>query len=254
MAGDLNQEQIALVLRRAAELDRETACPPGTGLDEISLEHAAVEAGISPLSVRRALAELRAGVLDRPEGRRRQWLGAATLTICRVVPGPASAVEEQLHQFLRRELFEVKRDFGDRTSWTQRKGLDARVRRSVDRGIARRLILREVQNVDLSVVEEPRSGGQRILVRLDVDVRAAQKAQGAVSATAAGTGLAVTLLGVAALGPDPGLIFTTAAGAGFAGVGHRVGATVYRHRTEDVESAVDGVLDRLERPALRRPR
>ncbi|MCA1693173.1 MAG: hypothetical protein LC733_13640 [Actinobacteria bacterium] len=68
MAGDLNQEQIALVLRRAAELDRETACPPGTGLDEISLEHAAVEAGISPLSVRRALAELRAGVLDRPEG------------------------------------------------------------------------------------------------------------------------------------------------------------------------------------------
>ncbi|MCA1693174.1 MAG: hypothetical protein LC733_13645 [Actinobacteria bacterium] len=104
------------------------------------------------------------------------------------------------------------------------------------------------------MVEEPRSGGQRILVRLDVDVRAAQKAQGAVSATAAGTGLAVTLLGVAALGPDPGLIFTTAAGAGLAGVGHRVGATVYRHRTEDVESAVDGVLDRLERPALRRPR
>lgn len=253
MDGGLTQDEIALVLRRAAELDTETACQVGNGLDAASLELAAVEAGISRESVRRALAELRAGALQRPERQRRTLLGARTVTLCRTVPGPATTVEQSLHRFLQRELFELRRDFGERTSWIPRKGLDARVRRSVDWGIQRRLVLRDVQEVGLSVVEEPGSHGGRVLVRFDIDVLATRRAQGWVVGSAAVAGGVVAAGGGAAIGPEPALLITTAAGAGLAGLGHRFGSALYRNRVGDIESAVGGVLDNLERPASRRP-
>lgn len=256
MDGGLTQDQVALVLRRAAELDREAACQPGTGLDAATLELAAVEAGISPQSVRRALAELRAGVLE-PHGeaaKRLTRLGARTLTMCRTVPGPASSVEQSVHRFLVRELFELRRDFGDRTSWMPKQGLASRVQRQVDRSVQRRLILRDVEGVVVSVVEEPGSDGGRVLVRLDIDVAAARRLHAWITGSAVAAGGGVALLGLAAMGPDPALLLTTGAGAGIAGFGQRIGSAVYRDRVGDLESAVDGVLDRLERPASRRMR
>jgi hypothetical protein len=249
MEGGLTQEQIALVLRRAAELDRETACEAGTGLDAATLELAAVEAGISRQSVRRALAELRAGVLEREDGKRRAWLGARTLTLCRTVPGPAPSLTQTLHRFLVRELFELRRDTGDRTSWIPQQGLASRARRALDRGIHRRLILREVQEVGLSVVEEPGSDGARVLVRLDIDVRASRRVHGWIAGSAAVAGGGVALLGAAAVGADPALLLTTGVGAGIAGMGQRIGSAIYRERVGNIESALGGVLDRLERPA-----
>ena len=252
MNGDLSQEEIALVLRRAAELDRDASCQPGTGLDIVALEQVAVEAGITPQSVRRAVAELRAGVLDQPLAPRRAWLGPPTLTVCRTVPGPVAVVEQQLHRFLARELFELRRDLGERTQWVPRRGLDARVRRTIDKGVQRRLILREVNHVELSVIDEPGSHDERVLVRVEIDVRAMRRAQGKVSGTAAaaGGGLAAVSAGLA--GIDPVLFLTTAAGAGIVAGGHRIASALYRNRVGDVESGVAGVLDRLERPASRR--
>ena len=249
MHGDFSQEEIALVLHRAAELDRETSCQPNTGLDVVALEQVAGEAGISPQSVRRAVAELRAGVLDHRPPRRRTLLGPPALTLCRTVPGPVAAVEQQLSRFLARELFELRRDFGERTVWVPRRGLDARVRRSIDRGVQRRLILREVQQVELTVVDEPGSDGERVLVRLEVDVREIRRKQGRVAGTAAAVGGGVAAVSAGLAGIDPVLFATTAGGAGIAVLGHRVGGAVYRGRVGDIESGLGGVLDRLERPA-----
>ncbi|MDQ3979568.1 MAG: hypothetical protein M3314_08460 [Actinomycetota bacterium] len=254
MTGDLSQEEIALVLRRAAELDRDASCQPGTGLDAVALEQIALEAGITPQSVRRALAELRAGVLDQPPAPRRAWLGPPTLTVCRTLPGPAALVEQQLHRFLARELFELRRDLGERTVWVARRGLDARVRRTIDRGVQRRLILREVQHVELSVIAEPGGEDERVLVRMEIDVRAMRRTQGKVSAAAAATGGGLAAIGAGLAGLDPVLLVTTAAGGGIAAAGYRVGSAFYRSRVEDIESGVAGLLDRLERPASWRPR
>jgi hypothetical protein len=252
MDGELSQEQIALVLRRAAQLDLES-CPPGTGLDVVALEQAAAEAGISTPSVRRALAELRAGLLERPPPPRRAWLGPPTLTVCRTLPGPAVTVQHELHRFLARELFELRRDFGPRTAWVARRGLDARVRRTLDRSVQRRLLLRDVQFVELSVVDEPGSEGGRVLVRLDIDVRAMRRTQGKVAGGGAALGGGIAALTAGLVGIDPVLLLSTAAGAGIAAGGHRAGSALYRNRVGEIESAVAGMLDRLERPASRRP-
>src|SRR5437763_13338546 len=67
----LDEDQIALVIRRASELDGQVLAGQA-GLDLVLLEQAAVEAGLSRQSVRRAVAELRAGTLalDPGPGRR----------------------------------------------------------------------------------------------------------------------------------------------------------------------------------------
>lgn len=250
-SGELSQDEVALVLRRAAELDRVVSCRSRSGLDVKALEEVATEAGISLPSVRRAVAELRAGVLDQPPPPRRAWLGPATLTVCRTLPGPAAVVEQQLHRFLARELFELRRDLGERTFWVARRGLDAWVRRTTDRGVQRRLILRDVQHVELSVIDEPGSDGGRVLVRLAIDVRAMRRTQGKIEGGAAAVGGGLAALGAGLAGIDPVALVTTAAGAGIVVGGHRVGSTLYRDRVGEIESGVAGVLDRLERPAAR---
>jgi hypothetical protein len=66
----LTGEEIWLVWQRAAELDR-LAAVPEVAVDSAAVEDAAVEAGMTPHSVRTALAELRLGILGG-SGRARQ--------------------------------------------------------------------------------------------------------------------------------------------------------------------------------------
>jgi hypothetical protein len=241
----LSQDQIALVLRRAAELDRELGgiCE-GPSLDEAAVEQAAIEAGLSRPAVRRALAEMRAGVLDVPTRRERGLLGSPTFTLCRSVPGPAEAVERQLHRFLQDQLFELRRDYGSRTTWVRRRGLEATARRAIDRAVQRRVVLREVNHVDVTVLD---SGDDWVTVRLDVDVLAARHAQGTIAGSAAVVGSGLTVGMGAAATQHPAFLLLAAGGAGLIGAGHWAGTRVYRQRVAELESALAGVLDRLER-------
>src|SRR5262249_16119522 len=67
MRDGLTQDQVALVLRRAADLDRHLGqTAPEPTLDPAAVEQAAIEAGISRAAVRRALAELHSGLLEAP--------------------------------------------------------------------------------------------------------------------------------------------------------------------------------------------
>jgi hypothetical protein len=243
----LSQEQVALVLRRAAELDRDLGMSAPPGLDEAAVEQAALEAGLSRVAVRRALAELRAGMLDVPPAHRdrsRGILGPAVITLTRTVPGPAGAVERELHRFLEAQLFEIRRDMGSRTIWVRRRGIEATARRAVDRAVTRKLILKDVHNVDASVVEHDE---EWVLVRLDVDVLAVRHTQGTITGSAAVAGGGLAAVTAAAAGLHPAFLLVAAAGAGIAGGGHRLGSKLYRRRVGEVESGVAGFLDRLER-------
>nr|MDQ3642948.1 hypothetical protein [Actinomycetota bacterium] len=152
MDGDrLDEEQIALVIRRATELDGQSLAGQA-GLDLVLLEEAAVEAGLSRESVRRAVAELRAGALsiDRGPPPKRTGLGPTSLTVARCVPGPFPAVDDIMRRFLAKEQFHLRRDFGSSSSWSRRQDVGARVRVQYDKSIHRRLLLRDAEHVELA--------------------------------------------------------------------------------------------------------
>jgi len=253
----LEDSEVALVLRRAAELDRR---PPmvSPGVELAAVEEAAVEVGLSRQAVRQAVAELRAGALASTPaaGGARRVLGPPTLTVVRTVPGPASAVRSWLHDFLVGQLFCLRRDHEDHTRWEQRDDLAASVRRGLDVLRERRFVLGDVQRLDAVVVEEPGGDGARAVVRLQLDVRHARRAQTALVASAGVAGAAVvagTVLGAGGL--DPSLVLTAPLGGGIAAAGHGAGRWLYRRQVEELKLAAEGVLDRLERrgPVSGRP-
>jgi hypothetical protein len=250
MAESLSQDQVAVVLRRAAELDRELGSAFQPGLDPAAVEQAALEAGLSRPAVRRALAELQAGLLDAPEARHRGLLGPPTLSVTRTLPGPADEVERHLHRFLSDELFELRRHRGTRTTWVRRKGLEATARRAIDRAIQRRFVLRDVNHVDLCVIDHLVDDDHWALVRIDIDVLVARHLQGTLVGSATVLGGGLTLSTVGGLTHNPAFLALSLGGVGLAGAGAWAGSKLYRRRVADIESGVGGLLDRLERRAL----
>jgi hypothetical protein len=250
---DVTEQEVALVLRRAAELDL-TFDGLGPGLDVATLEESAVEAGLSRRSVQTALAELRMGVLRPGPGtavRSRRLLGRATVTARRAVPGPGAQVKGLLRASLTRELFRIRRERGDqsswRSSWDRRDDLGATVRRSVDRSVSKRMELTDVRRIDVGVAAEPGTDGRRVLVVLEADVSRICRDRGAFVATGGVLGVAMTagslLIGVFA---DPVALLTAPLGAGTAAAGYGVGVTYYRKRVESIETALEAMLDVLE--------
>lgn len=246
MEGDrLDDDQIALVIRRASELDGQL--PVGQpGLDLVLLEEAAVEAGLSRESVRRAVAELRAGALPASDAEtRRALLGPTVVTVSRCVPGPRTAVDDILRRFLRREQFRVRRDFGSSSTWVRRRDVPARVRVSLDRSVSHRLRLLEAEQVEIAVAEEPGDTGM-VLVKVAVDARPLLRAHRAAIGGGAGLGAAAGAVAAALLGMPEALIVLPVAAASGAGAGHMIGASNYRSSLTDLETAIEGFLDDVE--------
>ena len=252
----LSDEETALVLRRAAELDHGLPAPSG-GLDPATLEEVAVEAGLSRQSVRQALAELRVGALEpgRPDQAAKvpARLGPAKVVVRRHLPVPAGEAEACVREFLERQLFQVRRDVGGRSLWTPREDLKASVQRSVDSHVQRKLVLGDVCEVHLAVVGEHGSEPARSLVNVELDVREVRRAHGAWVATGGVTGAGAVLLSAALAGLAPITLITVPVAAGAVVAGHRLGSGLYRRRVRDLQTAVHGLLDGLERGAGRRP-
>jgi len=243
----LDDEQIALVLRRASELDGQS--PAGRpGLDLDVLEEAAVEAGLSRESVRRAVAELRAGALDLDgaPAPRRIALGPPSLTVSRCVPGPFAAVDDILRRFLAKEQFHLRRDFGTSSMWTRRQDVGARMRVQYDKSIHRRLLLRDAEQVELAVVEEPGDRGM-VMVKLTVDVKSLRRAHRVAVGKGASAGAALAGVGLLYFGMPEAVVVVPGATAAGVALGHRRGANRYRDMVADVETALEGFLDSVER-------
>jgi hypothetical protein len=244
-ADRLDDEQIALVLRRATELDGQSRAGQ-TGLDLVRLEEAAVEAGLSRESVRRAVAELRAGALSAGDGPpRRTGLGPTSLTVARCLPGPFGAVDDILRRFLAREQFHLRRDFGTSSTWSRRQDVGARVRIQYDKSIHRRLLLSDAEQVEMAVVDEPGDRGM-VMVKLTVDVKPLRRAHRVAVGKGAGVGVAAAGLGMLLGMPEAVVLVPGATVAGMA-VGHRLGVSRYRSSVEDVETRLEGFLDSVER-------
>nr|MDQ3990054.1 hypothetical protein [Actinomycetota bacterium] len=241
MDGDrLDDEQIALVIRRATELDGQSLAGQA-GLDLVLLEEAAVEAGLSRESVRRAVAELRAGALSIDSGPppKRAGLGPTSLTVARCVPGPFTAVDDIMRRFLAKEQFHLRRDFGTSSSWSRRQDVGARVRVQYDKSIHRRLLLRDAEHVDLAVVEEPGDRGM-VMVKLAVDVKPLRRAHRVAVGQGAGGGAAVAAVGLVLLGMPEAVVVVPAAAASGVALGHRVGAQRFRTSVGNLETALEG--------------
>ncbi len=248
MDGDrLDDEQIALVIRRATELDGQSLAGQA-GLDLVLLEEAAVEAGLSRESVRRAVAELRAGALSIDSGPppKRAGLGPTSLTVARCVPGPFTAVDDIMRRFLAKEQFHLRRDFGTSSSWSRRQDVGARVRVQYDKSIHRRLLLRDAEHVELAVVEEPGDRGM-VMVKLAVDVKPLRRAHRVAVGQGAGGGAAVAAVGLVLLGMPEAVVVVPAAAASGVALGHRVGAQRFRTSVGNLETALEGFLDSVER-------
>ena len=244
MEGDrLDEDQIALVIRRASELDGES--PAGQpGLDLVLLEEAAVEAGLSRESVRRAVAELRAGALEPATDAARN----ASVTVHRCVPGPPAAVDDILRRFLHKEQFQLRRDFGMRSIWARRQDVPARVRVSLDKGIHRRLLLREADQVEIGLAEEPGGNGM-VMVKLTVEVRTLRRAHRRTVGRGVGLGAGVAVAGLILLPTPEAVLLLPAATASGAGIGHLLGASRYRSTVEELRTGLEGFLDGVERRA-----
>ncbi len=196
-----NDEEVALIIKRAAELQQteQAADEPGNAMTLAEVEQIATEAGIDPRLIRRA-----AQGLDRPSESTRPspWVGAPTkISFERVVDGEISNDDfEPLVNEMRRALGDngIPSVLGRTLAWTSTQG---RARRN-SRG----------RQIDVSVT----SRGGVTTIRVEEELRNVAGALfgGLVGGGAGGTsGISMAIgIGVLHSAPLAGLIWIGAAG------------------------------------------
>lgn len=235
----LTQDEVALVLRRAAELDPSGTSTSDDRLPLAALEAAASEVGLPAVAVRQAVAELRSGLLVPAAG---ASTDVASVIAASVVPLEPEAAVEVIGRWLSGQTFVRHRGRDGVEVWRLREDWLAGVQRKLDfSGAVRLKAIRQVV-VRANAVE----GGT--LLRLEAELQrgvAAAPAYGAVggaavgSSTGLGAGLALTS-GAPALVAIGGVL----AGGGTA-AGYLLGRTVRRDRRAVVADELAAALDRV---------
>jgi hypothetical protein len=252
----LDPEQVRLVLRRAAELERRPdrgeggggGGGGGEGLSSDEVSRIGAEVGLAPEAVRRALEEVRTGLIPAPASGATvldRVLGPDEVVIERAVSGTVGGVRVEVDRFLTDQLLTVRRNFGDHALWQPAEGFWHRLRRRVDP--TGRYALRERCEVLVLVTAEPGTDveDRRVRVRFTLRLREARRrrVQGAVG------GLAVAGVIVAAglsLHGVPAEAIVTAVG-GLTGVTAVTQARAnYRRALSRAEDALARFLDALE--------
>jgi hypothetical protein len=246
----LSQDEVATVLRRAAELDPETTTPAEEGVPVAALEAAAAEVGLPPAAVRQAVAELRAGVLgaaDQPP------LDPSIVVEAGVVPMAPDVALGAVGRWLAGQTFHRHGGRDGVEVWRLREDWFAGIQRSLDWSASMRL--KQVRQVVVRAVAV--EGGT--LVRLEAAVGGIAQAAPVVGAAATGTiGGTATVLSAVAFSPT-----LTALGAGLTGVGAvggwLGGRSIRRGTHRRVRDELAAELDRIasgveDRNALERLR
>ncbi len=241
----LSRREFDAVIRRAAEL---AAWEPESGesaLSEAELFRIAREVGLSEQHVRRALAEVHAGLAGR--GPLDRVFGPAVLHASRVVPGPPRRMAQKLDDFLAgTQLLQPVRRGVDILQYRPALDWASKLARAAS-FTSRKYFVASAKSVEvhLEVVDEART-----LVELVVDPGTRND-----SIVGAGVGGGVTGLGLGAavgvslamVGP---LLVATAAGiavgSGAAyGIAYAIGAR-HKRKLREVQAEVEEILDRLE--------
>lgn len=243
MAGDegITNDDAALVFRRAAELDAQARPGAAPALTPAAIEQIAAEAGLSTASVRRAIAELRAGTLTAPPAAGRGALGPALVVVERMVAMPAADATAAVDHYLRRQLFAVQRHFGERKLWEPRTGVGPALSRSLD--FNRRLVLTSVSLMTATVAAEP--GSRSSCIRFEAALTGVRR--GFRILTAGGMVLgAGTIAGAVVLTGDVTALASIPAGAAVAGGTYAAARSGYRSAAARIETALERFLDTLE--------
>jgi hypothetical protein len=246
---NLSQTELAAVLKRAAELDAEGGGLPVPlgGLDPDVVEAAAVEAGLSPQAVRRALDEVLHPDEQAPDVYAAGRLPTREMVVEREVPGSVDEVEARIGRFLRRQLFVQQRVFADGSRWGPKRGVVANIQKGIDPG--GRLALKQVRavSITLSTLDPaPEADRGSVLVRVGLDLSGVRS----IHATWLGVGGAagaLAMVGTAgAVGVDPLALLSVPVAGGLTFGGHVVGRREARSEVDKIHTAVAGLLDQLE--------
>jgi hypothetical protein len=254
----LTTEQVAIVLRRAAEIEAEVELVEGDGpgsatsIDAAAVEAAAEEVGLSPAAVRQAVAELQVGSLTAPAApapgnrsapgralRRRGGVPSHLVGEQRVVASSPPTALAVLDGLLRQQMFTARRRGPDSAVFRPRDDWMAKVRRKLD--VVGSIRLAGVAGI--TTVATPCAGGT--LVRIEAEMLATRTS---VMGGSAATGAAATLVsGVGgALLHEPMLVLAAfPAGAAIAAGGMRVRGRRWDEQRRDVNDALTLLLDRL---------
>lgn len=230
MREGLSPDEVALVIRRAAELDT-----PELGDDRLALEavrHAGREVGLSEQALDQAVAEWHRGLLQPPAPLCPSRLVGldGQVVVEHVVAGDPADVAHRVDGWLRSQWFERCRLDGLGGRWAPREGALANARRLVD--LNRRLRLRDVRAIDVLVT--PAATGTR--VRLVADVRPLRNgllAGRSVAPAAAVAALVVLSPVVPVSDPMPELLLAALPAGGVAASLGWVSARAALHRRSD---------------------
>jgi hypothetical protein len=243
MARRLSQEDLALVVQRAAELHLAGAGQPDAMLDEEAVLSVLTEAGVSKDAAGQALSEWRRGSLEHgvtlPAPLPRTTM-EPTAAVARRLPIPSERVADVLDAALSRHLFMRGRRNGLGGEWVPRTGMLADLRRGLDfRGS---LMLKDLNRIRVDVLP---AGPDDSRVTLTADISSYRSRLvgflvGVPVLAAVGFGIG----GLAESSLELGLIGTPlaalAAGGGYQGAAH-----LLEQQRGKTREALDIFLDRL---------
>jgi hypothetical protein len=238
----LDRASLERVLARAAELQSGVGETPEEFSEEQLIE-LGKEVGLSPQSLRQALAEerTRSSVPEDEGGLAATLFGPSRVSAARTVPGKASEVLATIDAWLQRqELLIVKRYHPDRIVWEPRQDFLVGLKRAFKVG-GRDYALSHAFEVSATVIAVEENRAQ---VGLDADFRngRTRSAQQTAVSSIVGAGATASLLfmGVTALVAAAPVVIIPA--VGIAGARAFQGRVVTR-----AHLALEQLLDRLER-------
>lgn len=242
----LTADEVALVLRRAAELEAENAggADRSDAVAASVVIEAAEEVGLSPMAVRQALAELGTGTLvaTAPQltpARRLLAAGPSSVTESRVVTAPPERVLAEADRYLRRRGYQRRRRQGQWVLYRPGRDVLRQLQRIVDTEGARQLT--GASAVEVTVCPVPDAG---TMVRLEATLEPGWR-RFATTAAAYGT-LAVTgTLAVVTGNPAP-LIAGAPIGAAVGTAGWERRRRWRHRRSHDIGETLAALLDRLD--------
>ena len=173
MSDKLTRREVDFVLRRAAEIDTQSAGPAepaaAESLSVTELVRLGEEAGLPQAAVEQALAEMRRGAPIDPEegGALTRTLGASRVVVSRVVSAPLESVRRAVDRFLREQLMTVRRHHGDRVEWERAQGLWPGLVRSLD--FSKRYAFALVTRVE-TVLSPEGPDGRQTAVTFNIDL------------------------------------------------------------------------------------
>ncbi len=257
----LSRSELDRVIRRAAELQfsEGSEAEDEADLSEDEVLRIGKEVGLAPSHVRRALGELRAAALvpalPPDDGPLRSLVGPARMRAERVVPGDATEVEERMVRWLAdvESLHAVRRRAGI-SLWEPAQGFVAQLQRGIKWG-GQRYELAQAKQIELSV-QSLEEGFALVTLTVDLTNQRLEQGAGAIGGLAAGGAVLGTVLTATVTAfPPMAVVAVGLAAAGVAGAGGvALGRATYRQRAERVRLASEGLLDRLERGDLVKPR